>query len=366
MSTRWPLSIAPVVGPRAGSWSGSARVQTHLRHAPYRLESNPPRHLRAPDLAVAEDDRDLAYAEAVADGAVGQLDLERVALRADGVEIDRLEHLAPVALESAGEVAHREPQHALGVPAPPARNDAAPDAPALALPAVNVARAEHDVGVVGGAQQAGEVGRVVGEIGIHLADERGTGSEGPPESREVGLAEPELRVAMKHLDLVGQLGRQAVGNGARAVGRGVVDDQHPMAVRGGVANDVERGAHDRLEVRGLVVGREDEPGGRGHSAGAYPKRRACPTSPTARSPPRWTSSATSTSSTARSSTASSPTAPRPRRCVRARPRWRRSPVPVAPPSWLAWARRCRRRSSRCSRPATRPRPRSCGRSSRRG
>src|SRR3954470_12140538 len=245
-STRSPLSIAPVVGPSGRSWSPSARVQAHLRHAPDRLERDPPRHLRAPDLAVAEDDRDLAHAEAAAYGAVGQLDLERVALRADAAEVDRLEHLAPVALEASGEVVHLQPEHPLGVPAAPAGDDAPPDAPALDFAAVHIARAEHDVGVVSRAQQAREVGRVVGEVSVHLADERGAGIQGPAEAGQIGLPEPELRVAVKHVDLAGELGGQAISDCAGAVGRGVVDDQHPMAVGRGHPYDVERGAHHRL------------------------------------------------------------------------------------------------------------------------
>src|SRR5215218_9663471 len=311
--TRQGFGAFTIQSEARASACASAGVQTHLRHAPGRLERDPPRHLRAPDLAVAEDDRDLAHAEAAAHGAVGQLDLERVALRANAVEVDRLEHFAPVALEPSREVAHLQPEHPLGVPAAPARDDAPPDPPALDLTAVHVARAEHHIGVVSRAQQAGEVGRVVREVGVHLADERGTGIQGPAEAGQVGLAEAELRVPVKHLDLAGELGRQAIRDGAGAVGRGVVDDQHPMAVGCGLPDDVERGAYYRLEVGRLVVGREDEPGGGGHSGGAYPRAATWPTLRTVKSPPRWTSSATSMSSTERSSTGSSPTGPRPRR-----------------------------------------------------
>ena len=48
----------------------------------------------APAAAVAEDDRHLDDAEAGAQRAVGQLDLEGVAVRAHGRQVDRLEHLA--------------------------------------------------------------------------------------------------------------------------------------------------------------------------------------------------------------------------------------------------------------------------------
>src|ERR1051325_6541748 len=66
--------------------------------------------LRAAGAAVAEDDRDLDDLEAVLDRAVGHLDLEGVAAGADRIEVDRLQHLAPEALEAAGEVAPLAPQ----------------------------------------------------------------------------------------------------------------------------------------------------------------------------------------------------------------------------------------------------------------
>src|SRR3954447_7897047 len=81
------------------------RLEAEERHLPDRLEHDRAAHLRLTLLAVREADRDLHDAEALAQSAVGRLDLEGVASRADRVEVDRLEHLAPVALEAAGRVA---------------------------------------------------------------------------------------------------------------------------------------------------------------------------------------------------------------------------------------------------------------------
>src|SRR5690606_37635512 len=58
------------------------------------LEEDLARHLALTDAAVLEDDRDLDHLEALAHGAPGQLDLERVARAAYRAEIERLEHLA--------------------------------------------------------------------------------------------------------------------------------------------------------------------------------------------------------------------------------------------------------------------------------
>ena len=57
-----------------------------------------------PCCAVAERDRDLDHAEARLRGAVGELDLEHVAVGARLGEVDRLQHLAAEALEAAGQV----------------------------------------------------------------------------------------------------------------------------------------------------------------------------------------------------------------------------------------------------------------------
>src|SRR5919199_3864540 len=119
------------------------------------------------------------------------------------------------------------------------------------------------------------------------------------------------------------LGGQAVGQLPGAVRRPVVDDEdhEPVGRRG--PQDPQRCANHRLEILGLVVGRNHQPWDlrRRHEA-PYPigtgRPRApvlqpCPhPSPTPRSPPHWPSSATSTSSTGRSSTESSPTEPPPR------------------------------------------------------
>src|SRR5207247_10277352 len=64
-------------------------------------------------LAVGDPDRNPDDAEAGPQRPVGRLDLERVALRVDRVEVDLLEHLAAVALEAAGEISDlRREQHA--------------------------------------------------------------------------------------------------------------------------------------------------------------------------------------------------------------------------------------------------------------
>src|SRR5919201_3264212 len=67
-------------------------------------------HLARAHLAVGEDDGHFFDAEALAHALVDRLDLESVAFQADGVEVERLQHAAPVALESCGAVTHGQLQ----------------------------------------------------------------------------------------------------------------------------------------------------------------------------------------------------------------------------------------------------------------
>src|SRR4029077_991215 len=92
-----------------------ALPEAQPRHQPHRLGGDPPGHLALALPAFAKDDRNLDDPEARAHGAVGELDLKGVSLRAHVVELDRLEHLSPEALEATGQVAHMEAEHPQGV-----------------------------------------------------------------------------------------------------------------------------------------------------------------------------------------------------------------------------------------------------------
>ena len=159
-----------------------------------------------------EDDRHLAHGEAAPQRALRQLDLEAVAVRAHGVEVDRLEHLAAEALEAAGEVVDVEAEHAARVVAAAAADEPPQQPPVLDAAAVDVARSERDVGaVLHRREQARQVGRVVREVGVHLEDVARAGRERAAEAGEVGGAEALAHAAVEDLDVV-VLGRQAVGD----------------------------------------------------------------------------------------------------------------------------------------------------------
>src|SRR4051794_9556589 len=79
------VAIQSVVTPQAGD-------QQH------RLARDPPAHLRAAELPVAEGDGHLHDPEARAHRPVGELDLEGIPARADGLQVDRPQHIGPEAL----------------------------------------------------------------------------------------------------------------------------------------------------------------------------------------------------------------------------------------------------------------------------
>ena len=152
----------------------AAELEAQRRHAPGRLERDRAGHLRLALAPLVEDDRQLGDAQPGAQRAVGQLDLERVALRARASRSRSRPAPRRGSLEAAGEVAHRHAQHGLRVRQPPRETRAAPRRPVLHPAAGDVARAEREVGAVARARasSAGTRGRVVGEVAVHLDHER--------------------------------------------------------------------------------------------------------------------------------------------------------------------------------------------------
>src|SRR5439155_7058072 len=67
-------------------------------------------HLARAHLAVRKDDGHFFDAEALTHALADRLDLKGIAFQADGVEVERLQHAAPVALESCGPVAYGQRQ----------------------------------------------------------------------------------------------------------------------------------------------------------------------------------------------------------------------------------------------------------------
>src|SRR5258705_4745989 len=110
------------------------------RNAPDRLEDDRPAHLRLPDDAVDEGDRDLDHLEAGLFGAIGHLDLERVTARGDRVELELLQHPPPEALEAARGVLDAHPEKERRVHGAAARDQPAREAPVSGAPTRHIPR----------------------------------------------------------------------------------------------------------------------------------------------------------------------------------------------------------------------------------
>jgi hypothetical protein len=98
----------------------------------------------------------------------------------------------------------------------------------------------------------------VREVGVHLEDQVGPVGERHVEAGEVGAPESLLVRPVEHADAL-DLPGQAIGDLTGAVGRVVVHDQDRV-LEPGALQLRQGGPNERLDVLGLVVGREDEPG----------------------------------------------------------------------------------------------------------
>src|SRR5688500_1720850 len=104
-SSRLPATFAPFAD-RVASENIASTPESQGGHLPDRLKRDSRRHLRLPLAALPKQDRYLRDREAGLDGLVGELDLEAVAVRVHGAQVDRLEHAPVEALEAAGQVTH--------------------------------------------------------------------------------------------------------------------------------------------------------------------------------------------------------------------------------------------------------------------
>jgi hypothetical protein len=92
----------------------------------------------------------------------------------------------------------------------------------------------------------------VGEVAIHLQHQLRIGRlQHAREPGEVGAADPLLARAVEDVEPRQLLG-ESIGDLARPVRRAVVDHEHAVARD---VEDVAEGAHERLDVLPLVVGR---------------------------------------------------------------------------------------------------------------
>ena len=188
-------------------------------------------------------------------GGVFELYLEAVALHLDGVEVEGLQDLAGIADEAGGAVVDLDAEHGADVDGGAVGHQDAPHRPVDDVDAVAIAGADGHVGAAlrAGFQQAGEVLRIVGEVGIHLEDIVIVALQRPAESGHVGRSKAELAAPFDQVQPLRELLLQVLDRSGGAVRRAVVDDQDVIA-----AFQVEDGPDDLGDVLDLVVGRDDD------------------------------------------------------------------------------------------------------------
>ena len=199
--------------------------------------------------------------------AEAHLDLERVPVRANVIEVDGREHLPAKALEPSGRVPELEARDAPSVDVRAVAQHQSRDGPVHHRHApMLVPRTDHEVGVRGRREKLRQVNRVMGEVRVHLEDERVVAFECPPEAGKVGRAQPHLAGAVQHVH-PGVGGNHCIDNGPGAIRRAVVHDEDLQpAVLG------QRSLDQSLDVFPLVVRRDDDECLLSHAPSA-PRRR---------------------------------------------------------------------------------------------
>src|SRR5436305_6345521 len=127
------LATKSIVRPRS-----AVAAQLQRRHLPDRLDRYAGAHLGCSHLALPERDRHLHHREARLDRVVGELDLESVAVSVHLIDVDSLEYPAVEALEAAREVANRDAEDVLRVPAAAAARHPAQEAPVAHAAAAHI------------------------------------------------------------------------------------------------------------------------------------------------------------------------------------------------------------------------------------
>ena len=213
-------------------------------------------HFRGAQLAVDEDDGHFLHLCAALVGGELHLDLEGIALEADGVEVDGLQHAAAVAHEARRGVVDGQARNDAHVFRGEVGHQHASHGPVHHVHAAHVARADGHVGpLLGtGLVEAGQVLGVVAEVGVHLEDVFVVVLQRPAEACDVGCAQAQLAATLHHEQAVGELfSLQAADNLGRTVGRPVFDDQDVEPMLQG-----KDGPQDVLDILPLVVGRDDD------------------------------------------------------------------------------------------------------------
>ena len=104
-----------------------------------------------------------------------------------------------------------------------------------------------------GCLQLGQFVNRMREVGIHLNDVLVAVIKRPLEASDVGSAQSLLARSLEDVDAVGAFGNHRVHDGACAIRRIVIDNEHIKLVLG----QVEHGVDDGSDILLLVISRND-------------------------------------------------------------------------------------------------------------
>ena len=208
---------------RVGFEPGAAEQQPPRNEE--RFETTLRRELRLPLAALDEDDRDLANSRSRAGRPRTASRPETRSHPRRNAGAAARECLAPPAPIAARAVSRRKARHGADVSVGERAQDDAVQRPVHHADPVQVARADHESWVGGAAISAGRYAGLCDRSASIWQIRSASGLRAPLQAVDVRAAETARTCAVHHVDAAGELARELVGHGARAVRRRVVDDQ---------------------------------------------------------------------------------------------------------------------------------------------
>src|SRR5579885_954100 len=243
-------------------------AEARAYHVDKALHEDSVRHFGFAHAPIHKDDRDLHNLKALPLSPVGHLDLEAIALRANRLELDALQHRAPVATVAGGAIPNLQAQHRAGKNVAAPADKAPKKRPVGRAPSRNIAGADHQVGLLNLFQEIGQIARIMRKIGVHLKGGIIAIRKGVLEASDIRRTQAKFAAAMQDMHariLRAHFLRQFSG----AVGRMIIDDQNI-----GCGRVRENLLEQRGQILQLVVCWNDDQGFH-KQLSPYDKLRAC-------------------------------------------------------------------------------------------
>lgn len=209
-------------------------------------------HLADTKFAILEDDRHFFDLESQFPRRKLHLYLECISDKLYLVQVDRLQHLLPVAHEPRGGVLDRHPGDQPGI------DRTAPRKQDPVLGPVDIAAALYVPGtdryvralVFAGIIQPDQVLGIMREIGIHFEDERVIISDRPLESVDICRTQPQFTLTFLQEQLTGIFSLHLPDDCRRSIRGTIIDDQYMKTLA-----QLENSFQDCGDIFALVIGR---------------------------------------------------------------------------------------------------------------